>query len=684
MTQWERSESCREVAEKMSQILQLSEIKIEENSEFYLGKELSWRLVKELEARNAEKTKHIFAKDSELYPLKAAMETGCFDGGSDFGHFAPDFEAILTLGAVGLRKRAAKYAEKHKDNVELAAYYEGVDMIYSALSAFMMHVSEEAAKCGKTKISDAFSALAVREPQTLFEALQLIFIFYFVILRFEATVVRTLGRLDRLLMPFYEHDIKNGIITEEEARELITKFIMAVDSYEVAANIPFAICGEKDGESSANPMSYLLIDCYAALKSPYVKIHFLYSEKTPRDLVEKAFDAIRHGANSIVFLCNETVKKSLIHVGADENDVENYSVVGCYECGAVDEVTCSCGGKLSIPKALEVTLFDGYELERGALIGIADNSEPEIFDDFMKKFNANLTYFADCTRKIIDANEKHYPVIHSSPLCSSTYLSCLENGGDIYCHGSAKYCNTSINAIGLATAVDSLVAIKKLVYEDKILTLSALKEVLRNDWEGHEELRLMVKNKYPKYGMGDMEADSVARGIFETLDKAITGKPNEKGGIYRFGTFSIDWRIRHGKMTAASADGRHKGEMLSLNSGASVGCDRNGATGNIASICSCNCVLTPNGSILDLDFHSSAVKGDEGLSAMVATLETYSKLGGFAVHYNVLDGDILRDAQKNPENYENLQVRLCGWNAKFVKLDKKSQDDFIIRADGKM
>ena len=151
MTQWERIESCREDAEKMSQILQLSEIKIEENSEFYLGKELSWRLVKELEARNAEKTKHIFAKDSELYPLKAAMETGCFDGGSDFGHFAPDFEAILTLGAVGLQKRAAKYAEKHKDNVEITAYYEGVDMIYSALSAFMMHVSEEAAKCGKTK-----------------------------------------------------------------------------------------------------------------------------------------------------------------------------------------------------------------------------------------------------------------------------------------------------------------------------------------------------------------------------------------------------------------------------------------------------------------------------------------------------------------------------------------------------
>ncbi len=122
--------------------------------------------------------------------------------------------------------------------------------------------------------------------------------------------------------------------------------------------------------------------------------------------------------------------------------------------------------------------------------------------------------------------------------------------------------------------------------------------------------------------------------------------------------------------------------MLSLNGGASLGADRNGATGNIASLCHCGCSLTPNGSVLNLDFHISAVKGDEGLRAMVATLETYNGLGGFAVHYNVLDGNILRDAQKNPENYENLQVRLCGWNAKFVSLNKKSQDDFIMRAEG--
>ncbi len=680
----ERTKRFSEDAEQIARILLCSEIKIENEFEFYLGKELSWSLMDGLCARNSEKTNLLFAPEGELAPYRTAVDSACYDGSFDFGHVAPDFEAILSLGVMGLRERAAKYAEKHKGNIELLEYYKGVDMIYDALEKFLICASEKAAECGKKRLSDALCALSRRAPETLFEAIQLIFIFYIVIYRLEGTVVRTLGRLDSLLMPYYEHDITNGLLTDEGTRDIINAFIYAVDSYKVSANIPFAICGERNGKSLANQLSHILLDCYAKQKPPYVKLHFLYSEKTHTELVKKAFEAIRGGANSIVFLCNETVKKSLLHVGADEIDVENYSVVGCYECGAVDEVTCPCGGKLNIVKALEATLFGGYELWENNLVGIKDEDEPTNFDEFFEKFKANLCLFAENTRKIVDAHEKFYPSVHSSPIFSSTYLSCLERGGDIYCHGSAKYCNTSLNALGLGTATDALLAIKKLVYEDKELTLAELKDILRNDWKGYEELRLMVKNKYPKYGMGNEEADSIAVRIFEILDGAITGKPNVKGGIYRFGTFSIDWRIGYGKKTAASADGRKHGELLSLNSGAALGSDRNGATGNIASLCALRNDFTPNGSVLDLDFHMSAVCGEEGLSAMVASLKAFNALGGFAVHYNVLDADVLRKAQKNPENYENLQVRLCGWNAKFVAIDKVLQDDFIKRADGKI
>ena len=157
--------------------------------------------------------------------------------------------------------------------------------------------------------------------------------------------------------------------------------------------------------------------------------------------------------------------------------------------------------------------------------------------------------------------------------------------------------------------------------------------------------------------------------------------PNVKGGIYRLGMFSINWRHMFGKETAATPDGRRRGEALSQNSSASFGADREGITAHILSVTKQDHTLTPNGSVLDLDFHSSAVKGEDGLAAMEATLRTYMRRGGFAVHYNVLNADVLRRAKERPEDYPNLQVRLCGWNALFTTLAPHEQEEFICRAE---
>ena len=468
------------------------------------------------------------------------------------------------------------------------------------------------------------------------------------------------------------------------AAELVCEFIKAMDSYKISANIPFAIGGNRGGKSLVCPMSYILLKSYISLKPPYTKIHFLYDGNTPKELTQLAFDGIRNGANSIVFLCDRTVQKSLLHIGADAADVEDYSVVGCYECGAKDEVTCSCSGKLNLAKVLEVVLFGGKELKTGAAVGNEnERCDFKSFDELMQAFYDQLEYFCHATIEIVNCYESYYPFIHSSPIFSSTYISSLENGGDIYCNNSAKYTNSSINAVGLATAVDSLAAIRKLVFEDKIMSMAELRAVLKADWQGREDLRLLIKNKYPKYGMGDNDTDSISRDIFKALDSFITGKSNVKGGVYRLGTFSIDWRVDYGKYTGASANGRKAGEMLSLNTGASIGGDRLGVTAHIMSVSGCDGSLTPNGSVLDLDLHSSAVQGDAGLRAMMSTLETYEKLGGFAVHYNVLDTAVLKDARQNPEKYPNLQVRLCGWNALFTSLDSAAQEDFIKRAENK-
>ena len=212
------------------------------------------------------------------------------------------------------------------------------------------------------------------------------------------------------------------------------------------------------------------------------------------------------------------------------------------------------------------------------------------------------------------------------------------------------------------------------------MSLKQFNDVLKSNWENHENLRLTIKNKYPRYGNGDISVDSFAIEIVKKLSDKINNAPNAKGGVFRLGTFSVDNRILYGKLMSASADGRLQEEPISQNAGATFGADREGATAHILSVTAMDATEVVNGSILDLDLHSSAVKGENGLCALRATLDTYLKRGGFGIHYNVLDAKILKEAQCNPDKYPNLQVRLCGWNVKFSELSPDAQNEFINRA----
>ena len=174
--------------------------------------------------------------------------------------------------------------------------------------------------------------------------------------------------------------------------------------------------------------------------------------------------------------------------------------------------------------------------------------------------------------------------------------------------------------------------------------------------------------------------DAIATRIVALLAKEVNGTPNKKGGKYRLGLFSINWRWDFGKATAASADGRKSGAPLSQNTSASFGAEREGIGSHLSSVAKLDSKNTPNGTIVDIDVHSSSVRGENGLNLLVSSMQTYFQLGGFAVHYNVLDTDVLLDAKKYPEKYPSLQVRLCGWNVLFSSLSDKEKEEFIMRS----
>ena len=611
------------------------------------------------------------AADIEKTPLFLASQSLAYTGSFDFSHTNAAWESVISLGIFGLRNRIASYAQTASGRRE---FYDGLLRVYDAALRFMRRAATLAMQNGREEMARGLLNLCEASPSSLFEALQTSVIYFVLQEYFDTTVLRTLGRLDSLFYPFYENADKAS------ARQLLVDYLGEMNAHYFRANIPFAIGGSSlEGRTLCNALSFDLLQAYRQANTTNIKLHVLWTKDMPRALVKEALSLVREGYNSIVFMSDEAIIESLVKQGASREDAVRYHVVGCYECGAEGELTCSCNARVNVPKALELALNGGCDMLTGERIGLAPEGELESYEQLLSEFERQLSYLCRCAMELTDLYEERYAEIHAAPILSATYLSSLEAGKDLYCGYAAKYNSSSLNALGLATAADSLAAIRKAVFEDRVMTLRELSQILRSDWQNEEYTRLLIKNKYPKYGMGDKRVDAIAKRIVDVLEASVVGKPNVKGGCWRLGLFSIDWRWDFGAKTAATADGRRSGEVISQNTGASFGADREGATAHLLSVASLDSSRTPNGAIVDIDLHSSAVSGENGLLALHSALEGYFALGGFGVQYNILDTRILKDAKLNPEKYPNLQVRLCGWNVLFSTLSEQEKDEFIAR-----
>jgi len=601
---------------------------------------------------------------------RRAAAARAYSGDPDFGHTAPLWDDILTLGIPGLRQRVLELAPD-PDSV----FVKSELLVLDAASAFLKRIAPIAAEAGKPEIAAGLEHLAEYAPENLYQAMQLVFVYYTLQHHLEGTNLRTLGRLDRMFAPFAEKE------NPETRRHLIRLFMEEIDRLRAPANIPFMLGGsDGEGRDLTGPMSRLILETYTDLKPTNTKFHILCTPDTPKDFLRDAMNSVKNGANSLVFLNDPLVVRSLEKLGETHAAAVNYSVVGCYECGGAEETACTCNARLNLPKALELALYGGVDGLTGEKIGADTGTVYPTFADLYAGFTAQMQYLARQAMELTNRYEEKYARLHASPFFTATYPNCLRQGADVYCGYSARYNNSSLNAIGLATAVDSLAAIRKLVYEDHRMTLEELTAILRSNWEGQGVLQGIIRKKFPKYGCGDPAVDALAAEIVRDLSAAVNLVPNAKGGVFRLGTFSIDWRLEYGAHTAASADGRRAGEPLSQNTGASFGADREGATAHLHSVTAIDMSDTANGSIVDLDLHASAVRGENGTTVLLSTLQTYLEKGGFAIHYNVLDTDTLMDARLHPENYPNLQVRLCGWNVKFTELSPQAQEEFIRRS----
>ena len=532
-------------------------------------------------------------------------------------------------------------------------------------------------------VSSSLRQLTVGAPETLLEAMQLSVIFYNLQCNVERDAVRSLGGLDRQFYPFYRRDIACGMLTEPQARELFRYYFFKFYSMHVTANVPFYIGGRlADGSDATNPLTTLIVEEYIGLNINDPKIHVRWHKDLPKPLVRLILGSIRDGRNSFVFLNDEVVEGALTALGEDPADARNYVVIGCYEPAALGkEVPCTCAARVNLPKAVLVAMNGGIDPDTGAAVGVpADPDSYRDFDAFYAAVLAQIETFADRAAALTVAYERAYPSLNPAPLFSSTLADCVARGKDAY-SGGAKYNNSAINAICIASTVDALTAVRRFVYEEKKLKLSEFAAVLRGNWWGYEELRQTALRRLPKYGNGDPTVDALAARVVHDTAACINGKPNGRGGIFRCGFFSIDYRLTFGEKTGATADGRLAGEPLSKNMCAVTAMDREGVTALIRSATAVDYTDTPNGTVLDIVLYAGAVEGESGLCAMETLLDTYMEKRGFAMQINVLSPEVLRAAQAHPENYATLQVRLCGWNVYFTSLSRVEQDEFIRQTE---
>ena len=625
-----------------------------------------------------------------LAGTNAATKGLCYTGDADFGHTSPDWQALLTLGIPGLRARllAARDAKTTLTEEQRLFYACAADTLTATIGfiARLADATERLAAAGDDKmrlVSSSLRQLTVGAPETLLEAMQLSVIFYNLQCNVERDAVRSLGGLDRQFYPFYRRDIACGRLTEAQARELFRYYFFKFYSLHVTANVPFYIGGRlADGSDATNPLTTLIVEEYIGLNINDPKIHVRWHKDLPKPLVRLILGSIRDGRNSFVFLNDEVVEGALTALGEDPADARNYVVIGCYEPAALGkEVPCTCAARVNLPKAVLVAMNGGIDPDTGAAVGVpADPDSYRDFDAFYAAVLAQIGMFADRAAALTVAHERAYPSLNPAPLFSSTLADCVARGEDAY-SGGAKYNNSAINAICIASTVDALTAVRCLVYEEKKLKLSEFAAILRGNWQGHEELRQTALRRLPKYGNGDPTVDALAARVVHDTAACINGKPNGRGGVFRCGFFSIDYRLTFGEKTGATADGRLAGEPLSKNMCAVTAMDREGVTALIRSATAVDYTDTPNGTVLDIVLYAGAVEGESGLCAMETLLDTYMEKRGFAMQINVLSPEVLRAAQAHPENYATLQVRLCGWNVYFTSLSRVEQDEFIRQTE---
>jgi pyruvate formate-lyase/glycerol dehydratase family glycyl radical enzyme len=549
------------------------------------------------------------------------------------------------------------------------------------------------------KIAKICTHVPAHAPRDFWEALQHYwFIHLGVITEVNPWDAFNPGRLDQHLYPFYKKGLEEGTLTKEAAEELLQLFWLKFNNHPAPPKVgvtaeesntynDFALINtggvKADGSDGVNELSYLILDVVKEMRIPQPSSMVQISKKTPDDFLNKALKIVRTGFGQPSIFNTDEIIQELLRQGKTIEDARNGGASGCVETGAFGKECYILTGYFNLVKVLEITLSNGVDPRTGRKIGLktGDPTNFKSFDEIFNAFQRQLKYFVDI--KVMGNNiieclyAEHLPV----PFLSLLISDCIAKGKD-YNDGGARYNTTYIQGVGLGTITDSLAAIRYHVFDEKQFTLGQLFKALKADFKGYEKLRMTLLNKTPKYGNDDDYADQIMKAIFEVYYDAVDGRPNMKAGTYRINLLPTTVHVYFGKVVGATPDGRRSGEPLSEGVSPVQGADVEGPTAVIKSVSKIDHVKT-GGTLLNQKFAPELLADEEGLDKLAHLVRTYFKLDGHHVQFNVVNASTLRDAQKHPEKYRDLLVRVAGYTDYFVNLTEALQNEIIRRTEHK-
>lgn len=661
------------------------------------------------------KNKQVYDRIMEVLPeeVKLATNEGVFFHyflNRTIGHITVDYAKVLELGFAGIKEQVrqeyGRIDYESEGGLKKRLLLQAMEICCDAAIRFGERYAAEAERLAGIENDplrhaelEQTAAICRRVPaypaRNFAEALQS-FWFVHLMLNLETNSYAIgPGRFDQYLYPFLRNDLAAGRLTRVEAFELLACLWIKLNELTVVKEGGTAkasttyndfqnlnLAGQTvDGRDAVNDLSELCLEVSAALELPQPQVSVLVSEKTPDRYLNKACQVIRMGFGMPAVFNDDEKVQALLHKGKSLADARRGGINGCVELNVQGKDNMASSGYLNMVKCLELALNDGINPKTGSRLGPAtgDPANFTTLNAFMEAFRQQLAHAVDLKMIYDGIARQTYADYCPVPFTSLLMGDCMEKGKDFH-DGGAKYNLPMVCGVGTGTMADSLSAIKRWVYDEQILSLPALVEMLNANFEGSERMRQMLLNRTPKWGNGDDYVDTLAHDVVEMFADELEKHHNEQGVPYVANMIPTTTHVWFGDLTGATPDGRLAGVHLSEGISPVQGMDRNGPTHVVRSMARLDHTRCC-GTLLNMKFHPTALDDSDGVEKFAQLIRTYFKLGGHHMQFNVVSGETLRAAQANPEQYQNLIVRVAGYSDYFVRLSRDLQDEIISRTE---